>query len=84
MRLACTDSALQHTITHGMAVSVVDGLEMIQVDQHQAGIARSPAAMLQLQLGLVEKMLPVEDVRKPVTTRQPHETQLGKLYPVSP
>src|SRR6185437_7990089 len=58
--------------------------EVIQVDQHQAGIARRLLAVLQAPFGFVDEMLPIEDAGKPVAPRELHEAQLRTLDPIGP
>src|SRR5678816_493404 len=78
------DGALQHDVAGDVAVRVVDGLEVVEVDQDDAGLARRLAAVLQYRLRLVHEMLAIEYSGQAVAPREFLETHLRKLGAIRP
>ena len=84
--LAGRDRPLERIVAGGMAVHIVDRLEVIQVHHHQAGLARVASAVAQRVLRGFEEMLAVEDAGQAVAPRQLlefHQRALGAVRPAA-
>src|SRR3954467_1633603 len=75
------DGALQHFVTDGMAIGVVDVLEMVEVEQDQAGATIRTCAIGKHAIGLLDEMLAIADAGEAIAASELHEAQLRTAQP---
>lgn len=68
---------LQHEVPAGMAMPVVDRLEMIQVEQHQRAGSTFPAQACRLRHGEADEAPAIGDAEKRIGGGQPVQLPVG-------